>query len=344
MESTSGSSGKPVKFYASVANAKYMALRLFAQDLMEQRDFRENKVKIDFEADENSASSDKYFKVSTIKSGCGPLATVFEEGRISKINTLNTNKELLEELGKHTPHTIIARPNGMDSLLEMGGVELLVQLGVKRWIQMSESRSEETDKSFRDAGIDISANYSCEEVGPIAFECSKCPGHYHVAESNVVLEADDSLTTEVDGEILSRVLLTHLHSYATPFIRYDVGDFAKLSNTCDCGHDGPTLSHIYGRAKRFICFPDGRYIPLQFRAKEIFDHVDCTEFQIHQKDLKTIVIHIGGRESLNENEVAALNEFIRNRTGADFDVVIRPVLEIDWYGNPKRLGFTSAVS
>lgn len=230
----------------------------------------------------------------------------------------------------------------MDMILGIGGVELLKELGVKRWIQFAGHRSPETNKIFKKAGIAISANYSSEETGPIAFECSEFPGSYHVAISNVVVETDDSLTAVVDGETLSRVLITHLHSYATPLIRYDIGDFAKLSQSCGCGHDGPTLSNIYGRAKQFIYFPDGRYVSFYFEAKDIQSRVECSEYQIHQRDTETIIIQIGGREILSEEEENALIKFIKYKTGGDFNVEVRPVLQIDWHDNPKQLGFTSA--
>jgi len=256
---------------------------------------------------------------------------------------MNAKDTLLKEFRATPPHHIICSPAVMELLLDMGGIELLKSLGMKRWVPLSEGRSSEVNEYFNNAGVAISANYSSEETGPIAFECSKCPGVYHVAGSNVVVETDDTLTTEVDGETLSRVLITHLHSYATPLIRYDIGDFAKLSNSCECGHNGPTLSHIYGRAKRFVYFVDGRYSPFRYRAKSILDRVKCTEFQIHQKDLNTIVVHIGGRVSLTKNEEIELTKYIQLKTSADFVVDIRPVQEIDWRKNPKQLGFTSAI-
>lgn len=344
VNSTSGSSGTPVSFYSSASNAKYNGLRTFSQDVLEQRDFRENTTIINLSDLDEPSAQNRAFRVQIEKGRLGPLTHVFEGGAVRKVTSLGSQEDLFDEFRKHTPHNLVCIPSVLDLILGMGGAQRLKELGVKRWIQNSESRSLEIDRSFKDAGISISANYSSEETGPIAFECSKRPGQYHVAISNVIVETDDRLTTEVDGETLSRVLITHLHSYATPFIRYDIGDFAKLSRSCTCGHDGPTLSNIYGRAKRFIILPNGRYIPFQFRAKSIFGRVNCTEFQIHQKDLNTIVIRIGGRESLSEREKVSLVEFIQYKTDESFNIQIRPMMEIDWQGNPKKLGFTSAVA
>lgn len=341
---TSGSSGTPVNFFVSAVNSKYNGMRSFVQSLLEQRDLQENSTKIYLSVTDANIGQKNSIKIETTKNRRGPLSSVFEEGAAKTIYSVNSDEKLVEELRKQTPHNIVCSPSIMDVFLNIGGTQLLTELGVKRWIQLSEGRTPEIDKEFKDAGISISANYSTEEVGPVAFECPDYPGYYHVATSNVVVEVDDSVTTEVDGEILSRVLLTHLHSYATPFIRYDVGDFAKLTETCRCGHDGPTLSNIYGRAKRFILFADGRYIPFNIRAKSIFERVNCTEFQIHQKDLNTIVFFVGGRESLSEKEKSSLVDFMLQKTEGGFQVEIRPVKEIDWQGNPKKLGFTSAVA
>ncbi len=76
-----------------------------------------------------------------------------------------------------------------------------------------------------------------------------------MAHSNVIVECDEKLTTTFDGEVVGRLLVTHLHSYATPLIRYDIGDFGKLHDQCPCGHDGPTISHIYGQGKALSAAP-----------------------------------------------------------------------------------------
>lgn len=339
--STSGSSGTPVNFYVSAVNGRYNGVRAIAQDVLEQQDFRENRVKISTPSAEKIAGKKSYFEVSKTKGRLGPLENVFEHGATKRVYYLNDKDALLKELRKTPPHHLICAPAVMDILIEIGGIELLKELGIKRWIQFAGHRSPEIENIFKDANVSISANYSCEEIGPIGFECTKCPNHYHIAVSNVIVETDDSLTTEVNGETLSRVLITHLHSYATPFIRYDIGDFANLSHSCECGHDGPTLSKIYGRAKQFVFYPDGSYESFFFRAKEIQSRVECSEFQIHQKDIETIIIQIGGRESLTNIERCALIEFVRLKTGENFNVEILPVLEIDWSNNPKQLGFTS---
>ena len=144
----------------------------------------------------------------------------------------------------------------------------------------------------------MTANYSCEEIGMIGYECRSAPNFYHVCTSNVLVEIDRTTLTDFDGQPAGRVLLTHLHSYATPFIRYDVGDIASLHKSCPCGHLGPTLSNIDGRSKQLLKHADGRLSPFLIRGADILAVADISEFRIRQTDLQTINVEISAPEIL----------------------------------------------
>ena len=177
----------------------------------------------------------------------------------------------------------------------------------------------------------------------MAFECRTNEGFFHVAHSNVIVESDDKLTTEVDGVTVDRLLITHLHSYATPLIRYDIGDFGKLHNQCPCGHDGPTISHIYGRGKHFLRHPSGKYVLFLLSTRLLRGAVEFTECRFKQETVDTITAYIGGRESLSQEEEEKLKAIIIASTDPAFRVIVKPVKEIDWSDNPKQLFFSSSV-
>jgi phenylacetate-CoA ligase len=54
------------------------------------------------------------------------------------------------------------------------------------------------------------------------------------------------------------VVATALHNFATPLIRYDVGDWAEVGPPCPCGRGLPTLRRILGRTRNRMVLPDGR--------------------------------------------------------------------------------------
>src|SRR5262249_43266614 len=154
--------------------------------------------------------------------------------------------------------------------------------------------------------------------GPIAYECSKSSGHFHVVHSNVIVECDDSVTVSFNGVSLGRLLVTHLHSYATPLIRYDIGDFAKLESQCPCGHDGPSISNVYGIGKHFLRHPDGRLLPFYLSTRALLDAAAFKECRIRQLEVDTITIELGGRENITADEEAKLKKLVIKATDPAF--------------------------
>jgi phenylacetate-coenzyme A ligase PaaK-like adenylate-forming protein len=164
-----------------------------------------------------------------------------------------------------------------------------------------------------------------------------------VATSNVIVEVDDSDPIRCGEHLLGRVLVTHLHSYATPILRYDLGDFACYKHKCDCGHDGPVLSHIYGKSKSLLKHQDGRVTPFNIRDNEITAIVDCSEYRIRQSGLRRLVVELATEASLSPEQVDALTRLLRMHADDDLDVEISTCKRIDWGASRKRLGFLSEV-
>jgi phenylacetate-CoA ligase len=70
-----------------------------------------------------------------------------------------------------------------------------------------------------------------------------------------VLRANN--TPSLPGEV-GKVVLTHLTNYPMPFIRYEVGDMAALSDrSCGCGRTLPLLERIEGRVADYVVTPRG---------------------------------------------------------------------------------------
>ena len=132
----------------------------------------------------------------------------------------------------------------------------------------------------------------------IGAECSKFPGSFHVATSNVIVEGVDR-AYEIDGVGVGRVLVTHLHSYATPLIRYELGDLACLRAKCPCGHNGPTIYNLQGRASSVIKHRNGRMSACYIRGQDLAAVVSFAELRIRQTAFDKIIIELGGRAELN---------------------------------------------
>jgi phenylacetate-coenzyme A ligase PaaK-like adenylate-forming protein len=338
---TSGSSGSPVQFFVSEMNEHYNSVRSIAQYFMEGRDLTLNKTVFKPPLPNRTEAG---FVVEKIPGWLGPLNSLFKSGICKQINHGRPNRDLLfKELTKDPIGYLVIQPSLVESLFYDGDISFLYENGTKMFIPTGE----ETDGSLRDkfvaAGIPVRATYSSEEVGYIATECKDCPENFHVVQSNVIVEVDKRDGVVVGNNRLGRVLVTHLHSYATPFVRYDVGDFATLSEGCGCGHNGPVLSNIYGRKKRLIKHSDGSVSRFGLGARRIIEIVKCDEYRIRQTALNTIEVEIGGIDQLSTDQMDALKNLFKEYAGDEFKIRITTVRNIDWGSDIKRLAFRSEV-
>jgi hypothetical protein len=72
--------------------------------------------------------------------------------------------------------------------------------------------------------------------------------------------------------------------------------------------------------------------------------VQFKECRFRQDKIDTITAEIGGRESITADEETNLKKLIIRATDPAFKIEIKPVREIDWSANPKRLFFSSSVA
>jgi len=98
--------------------------------------------------------------------------------------------------------------------------------------------------------------YGSDEAGCIAWSCGKCGG-YHICSDMVIVEALNKGERVRPGQH-GEAVITNLHSYAMPFIRYKQEDIITLSRKEPvCGTNFPLLERIDGRMDDFIILKNG---------------------------------------------------------------------------------------
>jgi len=103
--------------------------------------------------------------------------------------------------------------------------------------------------------------YSAVETGYIALQCPLHP-HYHVQSESLYVEVIDDEGNACKPGGTGRVVVTTLHNFAMPLIRYALGDYAEVGEPCDCGRGLPVLRRVLGRARNILVTPGGqRYWP-----------------------------------------------------------------------------------
>jgi phenylacetate-CoA ligase len=90
--------------------------------------------------------------------------------------------------------------------------------------------------------------YGSNEFNLLAWECPAGEGTYHVCDDSVVLEVVGPDGRPVGVGETGEVVVSGLHSFAMPFIRYMIGDLAvRGPDRCPCGAPWSTLMAIHGR-------------------------------------------------------------------------------------------------
>jgi phenylacetate-CoA ligase len=346
--STSGSSGIPVRFFVSEMNTRYNIIRVISQYLMEGRDLSCNRTRfIAFDYNETKQlkiDQSKGFTVETAENWLGGLGALFKSGINKNIKYWHPNRDrLVEELSRHAIGYLVIHPRLVEALFQNDDFSFLKTNRTEMLVSVSEELSPALRQKIEAQNIAVRGNYSSEEVGLIGSECAIFHNQYHVAQSNVCVEADKTVNVAVGDLNVSRILVTHLHSYATPFIRYDVGDLGVISDTCRCGHDGPTISNVIGRNKSLVKHADGKLTQFRIDSRDIINLAQFREYRIRQTTLDTIVLELSGCDDLTEHQRNSLIELIGHHAGSDFAIDVRNVKDIDWGSSVKRPGFLNEV-
>ena len=177
---------------------------------------------------------------------------------------------------------------------------------------------EEIESQFSTKVYDF---YGSREVGAIAGECSQ--GNLHVFVTNNIVEIlnDDDHPVAV-GEH-GRIVVTNLHNYSFPIIRYDIGDTGALSgHVCRCGSKLPVLERLTGRVTDHFVLRDGGLVHGEF-VTHLFYYRDWVDrFQVDQLDYDHLRVNIVRRDRTNDSDVHEISHNIR--------LVMGQGCEIEW--------------
>ncbi len=104
--------------------------------------------------------------------------------------------------------------------------------------------------------VEIADSYSSEELGYIALQCPEHE-HYHVQAESLIVEVLDVNGAPCGPGETGRVVVSTLHNFAMPLLRYASGDYAQVGAPCACGRGLPVLTRIAGRQRNMMLRPDG---------------------------------------------------------------------------------------
>lgn len=249
----------------------------------------------------------------------GPPASLLHRTGPSEAMPITTDiAAQVDWLRRFDPHYLLIYPNSLRGVQRHCRVEGIRFPSLRQLRTIGETVPADLRAAVRrDLGVDIADVYSSQEVGTIALQCP-LSGLYHVMAETLIVEVLDERGDPCRAGEVGRVTITDLQNFATPLIRYDIGDMAEVAEGCACGRGLPALRRVLGRERNLILMPDGRrHWPLvgfaQFR-----EAAPVAQYQMIQHGREEIEVRLVVERPLTGVEEARLGEVIRAALGHPF--------------------------
>ena len=164
-------------------------------------------------------------------------------------------------------------------------------------------------------GVQPFSRYSSFENYDIAMECEAHNG-MHIAAEDLVVEIVDPLGRPVRPGEKGRLLVTNLHEYGMPLIRYDTDDeSALIDSACPCGRELPLIDGVVGKTGNVIYTPSGKRLsPLTLGASTLAP-MGVRQFQFEQDALAHVTVRLVPDQELDSDTVAALPPRVASHFG-----------------------------
>ena len=181
-------------------------------------------------------------------------------------------------------------------------------------------------------GAPVFASYGSREFMLIGMECDQHNG-LHLSMDNLLVETiRPDGTPAAPGEV-GEILVTDLHNFGMPLIRYKIGDLGVLTTrACACGRGLPLLERVEGRVLDMIRTPDGRMLPGEFFPHLMKEFESVRQFQVIQRQLDRLQIKL---VLSNGNPIPQIEREVRQRLGESIQLDIQAVDEIPVGKNGK---------
>jgi len=236
-----------------------------------------------------------------------------------------TARETVEQLEIRRPHLLKGPPSALEQLLDEYP-DRMSSLGLKTVFVGAERLSRQTRQRLEQiCRCPVIEFYGAAECNLIAWQCVRC-GQYHTCDDGVMVEVLRDGREAEPGEV-GEVVITALHSFAMPFIRYRVGDAVRLPRTpVPCSIGFGTIESIEGRTVEYLKFTGGPKISPYTLMDELDPIEDVARYEAEQTGPQSLLIRF---KPLSASRVLELAELIRGRCGnilpSDVEVRVQAV-------------------
>ena len=255
-----------------------------------------------------------------------PLSQVAQNGVSYAMDIDQEPRRQLEWLRRVQPNYLISYPPNLEylaSLLQEAGERLP---GLRAIQTIAETLLDETRQRIEAGfGVPVKNTYSCVEAGYLA---SPCPaGHgLHVHAENVLFELLDEADQPCRPGETGRVVLTTLHNFLVPFIRYEILDGATLGpERCPCGRGLPLLTQVLGKRRHQFRLPGGRRKDSGFLVRQLRKLGGYRQHQIVQRALDHVLVRLVPSRDWTARHAARVVQWVQEYFEAPVRVEVETV-------------------
>ncbi|MGH7125970.1 MAG: phenylacetate--CoA ligase family protein, partial [Stellaceae bacterium] len=226
--STSGSTGMPVTVVKTELEQSYWHAITLRHSLWHRRDPR---LKLAAIRSDRSGRSD--FPHGSAQADWGPpVSEIYDTGPGALLDIRTGIAEQAEWLAREAPDYVLSFGTNLLFLARHCRDNGIPLPRLKALIASGEIVEPELRQLCRDLWrASLSDMYSAVEVGYIALQCPE-QEHYHVQMEAALVEILDAKGNPCAPGEVGEVVVTPLHNYATPLIRYALGDYAEVGAPC----------------------------------------------------------------------------------------------------------------
>ena len=255
------------------------------------------------------------------------------------LSTYNADEEhwleCIEEIQRHRPHYVAGYAS---SLYQMALVARRHNIRMHRPAfvysaaeSMHNFMRDEVEEQF---GAKVHVFYGSREVGPVAGECSR--GNMHNFVMNNLVEVLDDCGQVVDNGSEGNLVITCLHNYSFPMIRYEINDVGVMgSGQCSCGSKLPYLARLLGRITDYFVTKSGSLVHGKFVIPLLYFRDWVDDFQVDQLEVDRLRISVVTRGEAVEDDTHEINARIRAAMDEDCRIEWEYVQSIDRYPHGK---------
>lgn len=252
-----------------------------------------------------------------------PASQVYRTGPCVVLSLATDVARQAEWLERHRPDYLLTYPTNLAALIGEFARSGRRPPALRSVTTIGETVTPALRAACRDAwNAPVFDTYSSQEAGYLAMQCPETGLHHVMAESALVeILAPDGRPCR-PGEA-GRLVVTRLHGFATPLIRYELGDYAEAGAACPCGRGLPTLARVLGRTRNLVALPGGaRHWPLVGfdRYREV---APVRQYQLIQQDLENIEMRLVVDRALTSAEENRLAAVVRDSLGHPFRIAFR---------------------